>query len=1105
MTPQSELAQFRAQGVLDRLLPFQRDAAEHAYHRLFEAEDSTRRFLVADEVGLGKTLVAKGVVAKTVERLRGKVDRIDIVYVCSNLSIANQNVERLNMFNKGHAETVDRLTLLPLHLKALAETDISLVALTPGTSLDVRSTLGVSRERQLIAALLERAWNLKGRLPENTLRGDITQTTRFREAADDLRRQLDDVGPSIDQFAQRYGQFLAGRPDLKDRFLALCERIGYKHDHSTLKPEERADRNQVIGELRSALAHCCIDLLEPDLVILDEFQRFKDLLVPAGGAESQASETADLAQQLFNWGRDQHKARLLLLSATPYKPYTLKFEEGEDNHYEDFLRTVSFLQGDTGAPDALRALLKEFRDLLLVANPKSIEQLKDTKAKIEAQLRKVMSRTERQAVTGIRNGMLRTVETPPITLEEADLRAYLALRGVGDSVAADEPVEYWKSAAYALDFMSGYKLKDDLKKRTTKTSAGADPGFDEVVRSAAACALPVHTIKANRTLSPPNAKIRQLVASLEQQGAFDILWIPPSMPNHHMAPAFEHARRQGMTKRLVFSSWNVAPRSIATMVSHAAEVRHAHPLAEGEQQAEQSALLRLDQDNGRAASMTTMAWMHPSSVLSRACDPLCYVRTVGHEAATWEGALSWAEGVVQPLLDRLGVRTAADGEPAEEGWYWAAPFLIDRMNDAEPTEAWWQHPDLATTWSVEERADDEQEEEQELENAASAWELHFDQAKDLRASDWLARPAPRDLASVVALMGLASPANCAVRALRDWMPFPEQELALARRSEAARIGWLFRSLFNRPQAIALVRDLMPEAPYWRQTLLYALGGDLDAVMREYVHVLRAAVPGSAKEPVEQLQGAVDASDDALRVRGAVLRGEQLQLDSQTGAAHWESFPITTLFAMRYGADSTEDASQAQRDLAVRGAFNSPFWPFVLASTSVGQEGLDFHWYCHAVVHWNLPPNPVDMEQREGRVHRFKGHAVRKNVASQWRNEALNPEDRDRWDCVFDKARQAAKISDKGMVPYWLYPAEEGAWVERHVPLLGLSRDVARYEDLKRSLGAYRLVFGQPRQDELLAYLQERVPPDELDRMVDVLRIDLAPPPYDTTSPSGSTP
>jgi len=61
---------------------------------------------------------------------------------------------------------------------------------------------------------------------------------------------------------------------------------------------------------------------------------------------------------------------------------------------------------------------------------------------------------------------------------------------------------------------------------------------------------------------------------------------------------------------------------------------------------------------------------------------------------------------------------------------------------------------------------------------------------------------------------------------------------------------------------------------------------------------------------------------------------------------------------------------------------------VLASTSVGQEGLDFHTYCHAIVHWNLPSNPVDLEQREGRIHRYKGHAVRRNVAERHRDVAM---------------------------------------------------------------------------------------------------------------------
>ncbi|MDM5326796.1 hypothetical protein [Neobacillus sp. CF12] len=38
---------------------------------------------------------------------------------------------------------------------------------------------------------------------------------------------------------------------------------------------------------------------------------------------------------------------------------------------------------------------------------------------------------------------------------------------------------------------------------------------------------------------------------------------------------------------------------------------------------------------------------------------------------------------------------------------------------------------------------------------------------------------------------------------------------------------------------------------------------------------------------------------------------------------------------------------------------------------MGQEGLDFHYYCRKIVHWNLPSNPIDLEQREGRITQYK--------------------------------------------------------------------------------------------------------------------------------------
>ena len=94
---------------------------------------------------------------------------------------------------------------------------------------------------------------------------------------------------------------------------------------------------------------------------------------------------------------------------------------------------------------------------------------------------------------------------------------------------------------------------------------------------------------------------------------------------------------------------------------------------------------------------------------------------------------------------------------------------------------------------------------------------------------------------------------------------------------------------------------------------------------------------------------------------------------------------STHFALAFGEDVARDGKQRGEDeklrkSVVREAFNSPFWPFVLATTSVGQEGLDFHLYCRDVMHWNLPSNPVDLEQREGRINRRDCLAVRESIA-----------------------------------------------------------------------------------------------------------------------------
>jgi hypothetical protein len=157
------------------------------------------------------------------------------------------------------------------------------------------------------------------------------------------------------------------------------------------------------------------------------------------------------------------------------------------------------------------------------------------------------------------------------------------------------------------------------------------------------------------------------------------------------------------------------------------------------------------------------------------------------------------------------------------------------------------------------------------------------------------------------------------------------------------------------------------------------------------------------------------------------------------------------------------------------------------------------------MHWNLPSNPVDLEQREGRVHRYKGHAVRKNVAHDQRRQwtyTTTGQSADGWVQLFEAARQSRNSGYSDLVPFWVYTTDGGAQIERHVPAIPLSRDVDRADVLRRSLAVYRMAFGQSRQDDLVQYLQRQLRPEEIARVSEELRIDLTPTPSPQRQASG---
>jgi len=111
-------------------------------------ESGSQRFLVADEVGLGKTLIARGVIAEFIDRHWDR-RRIDIVYMCSNSALARANLRKLRTVGDEHskAAAATRLTLFAQRLgkEEQLHPKLNFISLTPDTAIRTRAPIGLKR------------------------------------------------------------------------------------------------------------------------------------------------------------------------------------------------------------------------------------------------------------------------------------------------------------------------------------------------------------------------------------------------------------------------------------------------------------------------------------------------------------------------------------------------------------------------------------------------------------------------------------------------------------------------------------------------------------------------------------------------------------------------------------------------------------------------------------------------------------------------------------------------------------------------------------------------------------------------------------------------
>ena len=1078
MIPHPEIA-----AALDNLKDFQRRTVDYVFNRLY-GPDSTRRFLVADEVGLGKTLVARGVIARAIEHLWDqRIERIEIIYICSNADIARQNVRRLLIPGCATEEMrATRLSMLPLYPRQRGKERVNFIALTPGTSFELTGGGGRAKERALLYQMLREPWELGNKAaPRNVLTGNAVQSfdLEIREMAN---------APLDKDITRCFIRRLRAVPELQHEFDELCQLFARRDWNPSNEGSTR--RQRWVGKMRTELTKVCIASLRPSLIIMDEFQRFRNLL-------NAATEAGQLAADLLGYSldRDESGPRTLLLSATPYKMLSMQNEESED-HYADLLSTLAFLDGPSSLP-GWKALFRNYQQAML-----RITETRDDHWKLLAQsrdrlaqgLRRVMVRTERLAASPERCGMLRERNMECDDLAVADVRAWFALQEIADTLKQGDCMEYWKSAPYVLNFMDRYQLNQAFHEACPSAEKGWE--MHKLVSKHAGSFLPFDRIHSYKTVPPLNARLRALQRETLDTNAWKLLWVPPALPHYELSGIFGGEPARTFTKSLIFSAWHVVPKAVSALLSYEAE-RRMMRLAKRTGQLTNTAaarkkrrpLLRFAQSERRLTGLPLLTLVYPCLTLAEVADPLLIGRAREIDRLSLKGVLEAAELRIKTLLTPLLPNAPTHGLE-DEAWYWLAPMLLDKHYHPKESSEWWAHPGLWTEWML---AHDPEETQHH-----DAWEKHVAEAHKMVETPPLSRP-PADLLRLLAQVAVAAPATCALRSLSR----EDSEGGVKIRLAAARVGHAFLALFNVPEVRALLLGINPVQRYWRVVLEYACDGGLQAMLDEFAHLLRE----DRRVPPDQLSADICK---AMRLRTAIVRADDIrapkgkrrvalnapregQLDptDDVEGAHLGS-AMRVRFAMRFGDDRAETDKSGDRRETVRHAFNSPFWPFVLVTTSVGQEGLDFHRYCHRVIHWNLPSNPVDLEQREGRVHRYKGHAVRKNLSQCHGLEALQSSDSDAWQSLFEAGAAAAhKVGDSDIVPFWIFPGD--AKIERCVPHLPMSREIRRLHQLRRALTVYRLAFGHARQEDVIEHLLARVPAGKREQLCEELRINLAPP------------
>lgn len=193
-----------------------------------------------------------------------------------------------------------------------------------------------------------------------------------------------------------------------------------------------------------------------------------------------------------------------------------------------------------------------------------------------------------------------------------------------------------------------------------------------------------------------------------------------------------------------------------------------------------------------------------------------------------------------------------------------------------------------------------------------------------------------------------------------------------------RTAVLFMLSTLRRQAASCLYALAPFIDQWLDGKLDELG--LAEINDDETDEVEVLPPGSLQAEIEQLRLAasrLDPADPKLDAFRTIVRDKQALPNNKllvfTSFRHTLSYLERNLLAadIRVGVIHGGVADEDRRDIRQRFAQAKEHADTldVLLSTEVGSEGLDFQ-FCDGMVNYDLPWNPMRIEQRIGRIDRY---------------------------------------------------------------------------------------------------------------------------------------